>query len=92
MAAVGAAWLASAQQRACGAKALGPKNHKRKTQLSQSAHTNIRTPLFAINDTPRASTTRHTIRHGGPTHDEEVCQGRAVDTAPHPEGQQILPG
>ena len=34
----------------------------------------------------------NTIRHGGQTHDEEVCKGTALDTARVPEGEQVLSG
>ena len=52
----------------------------------QGAHTRFKsTAGLQLNDIT-------TTRNGGrQTHDKEVRQGRAVDTARFPEGQQVLP-
>jgi hypothetical protein len=67
----------------------GTKMIRDKSPSHTTVYVNFETPNH---QTPGQLTTAANRRHGGhQTHDPEVLQGRAVDTAPLAEGEQVLP-
>ena len=67
----------------------GTKMIRVKSPSHTTVYVNFETPNH---QTPGQLTTAANRRHGGhQTHDPEVLQGRAVDTAPLAEGEQVLP-